>query len=143
MTRNHFICNIVEVLSMQNPSKTKAKSYCKKHSGKKLKLYCETCEELICTYCVVFEHVRPDHICLPLEEIAERKREELKKKWKGLQETIFDTQKQTRSLKEHIECLSSNFNETERLIREKRQQLLKNLQDKVDKKTNSMIEHAR
>ena len=39
--------------------------------------------------------------------------------------------------------MSSNFNETERLIREKRQQLLKKLQDKVDKKTNSMIEHAR
>ena len=68
MTRNHFICNIIEVLSVQNPSKTKAKSYCKKHSGKKLKLYCETCEELICTYCVVFEHVRPDYICLHLKK---------------------------------------------------------------------------
>ena len=30
--------------------------YCSLHEGKKLKLYCETCEELICTNCTVKKH---------------------------------------------------------------------------------------
>ena len=30
--------------------------YCSLHEGKKLKLYCETCEELICTHCTVKKH---------------------------------------------------------------------------------------
>ena len=76
--RDHVVLTMEELSKPENQSKIKGKSYCKKHSSKKLKLYCETCEELICTYCVVFEHVRPDHFCLPLEEIAERKRKELK-----------------------------------------------------------------
>ena len=77
--RDHVVLTMQELSKPEHRSKIKGKSYCKKHTSKKLKLYCETCEELICTYCVVFEHVRPDHECSPLEEIAERKREELKK----------------------------------------------------------------
>ena len=30
--------------------------YCSLHEGKKLKLYCETCEELICTNCTIKKH---------------------------------------------------------------------------------------
>ena len=30
--------------------------YCSLHEGKKLKLYCETCKELICTHCTVKKH---------------------------------------------------------------------------------------
>ena len=30
--------------------------YCSLHKGKKLKLYCETCEELICTNCTIKKH---------------------------------------------------------------------------------------
>ena len=77
--RDHVVLTMEELSKPEHRSKIKGKSFCKKHTSKKLKLYCETCEELICTYCVVFEHVRPDHECSPLEEIAERKREELKK----------------------------------------------------------------
>jgi hypothetical protein len=77
--RDHVVLTMEELSKPENQSKIKGKSYCKKHPSKKLKLYCETCEELICTYCIVFEHVRPDHVCSPLEEIAERKREELKR----------------------------------------------------------------
>ena len=54
------------------------KSYCRKHKRKKLKLYCETCEEIICSYCMAFEHVRPDHVCSALEDIAGKKRAEMK-----------------------------------------------------------------
>ena len=141
--RDHVVLTMEELSKPENHSKIKGKSYCKKHSSKKLKLYCETCQELICTYCMSFEHVRPDHICSPLEETAERKREELKTNCEGLRKTIFDTQKQTQSLKKEIKSLNSNFNEKQRLINEKKQQLLQEIHDKMEKKTKSLIEDAR
>ena len=197
MTRNHFICNMVEVLSIQqdkcipcshceqpsvgrcvtcelfmcdkcfkphneypgfkdhvvltmeelskpeNQSKIKGKSYCKKHSSKKLKLYCKTCKELICSYCMSFEHVRPDHVCSPLEEIAETKREELKAKCKKLQSTVAKENNEMDVLKKHIESLNNDFDKTQRLVNKTKEQLLAKVRDIVDKKANSMIEDAR
>ena len=75
--KDHVALTMEELSKPENQSKIKGKSYCKKHPSKTLKLYCETCEELICTYCMSFEHVRPDHECSPLEEVAERKRWDL------------------------------------------------------------------
>ena len=141
--KDHVVLTMEELSKPENQSKIKGKSYCKKHSSKKLKLYCETCEELICTYCVVFEHVRPDHVCSPLEEIAERKREQLKTNCEDLQLIISNTNEETQSLKKEIKSLNSNFNEKQRLINEKKQQLLRKIQDKIEKKTNSLIEDSR
>lgn len=34
---------------------------CTRHNGEELKLYCETCEQLICRDCTMIDHTRPDH----------------------------------------------------------------------------------
>ncbi len=205
MTRNHFICNMVEVLSIQdqdkctpcshcgqasvgrcvtcelfmcekclkfhndypgfkdhvvlimeelskpeNQSKIKGKSYCKKHSDKKLKLYCETCEELICTYCMAFEHVRPDHICSPLEEIAERKRHDLMSICGTLEDldayTEFEMEKEC-----ILDSCKENLEDAKREIDERRVEFLgvvekilkrktKLLCDEMDKIYNDRVE---
>ena len=141
--KDHVVLTMEELSKPENRSKIKGKSYCKKHPNKKLKLYCETCEELICTYCVVFEHVRPDHVCSPLEEIAERKREELKTNCEILQSTVANKKKEILVLKEKIKSLNNKFDKAQRLKNERKEQLLGKLQERLQKKTNLVIEDAR
>ena len=141
--RDHVVLTMEELSKPENQSKIKGKSYCKKHPSKKLKLYCETCEELICTYCMSFEHVRPDHVCSPLEEIAERKRKELKTKCEILQRTVADKNKEAQSLKKDIELLNNKFDKAQRLTNEREEQLLGRLQAKLQIKTILVIEDAR
>jgi hypothetical protein len=90
-----------------------------------------------------FEHVRPDHVCSPLKEIAERKRKELKTKCEILQRTVADRNKETQSLKKDIELLNNKFDKAQRLTNERKEQLLGRLQAKLQKKTNLVIEDAR
>ena len=138
---DHVVLTIEELSKPENQWKIKGKSYCKKHSSKKLKLYCETCEELICTYCAVLDHVRPDHICSPLEKIAERKREELKTACQNLSISIrFETQ----DLCSELESASHKLNleKVERSIHERKNEVLVEVKKILEREATSLINHA-
>ena len=141
--RDHVVLTMEELSRPENRSKMKGKSYCKKHSGKKLKLYCETCEELICTYCVVFEHVRPDHVCSPLEEIAERKREELK----TLCQTLENNESHSTQLYNNLaitSCyLDKKLEEVKSHIHKRTNCVLKCIKDIVERKEQSLIDKTK
>ena len=75
--KKHKILTINELTQPENQGKMRGTLHCKEHKDKKLKFYCETCKELICRYCMDFNHVRPDHSCLPVEKVAENQKEVL------------------------------------------------------------------
>ena len=140
--KDHVVLTMEELSKPENQSKIKGKSYCKKHSGKKLKLYCETCEELICTYCVVFEHVRPDHICSPLEEIAGRKRKELKTTCRNLEnDEIF-----TCALYDHLAHtfleIEENLEAAQEKIRNGKYLVWASVKSVLEKKAQSLIQET-
>ena len=138
--QDHVVLTMEELSKPENQSKIKGKSYCKKHSDKKLKLYCETCEELICTYCVVFEHVRPDHVCSPLEETAQRKREELK----TIYQTLENNESQSTQLYDELAItlcyLDKNLEEAKNHIHKRKNSILTDVNDVLEKKAQSLIE---
>jgi hypothetical protein len=82
-------------------------------------------------------------VCSPLEEIAERKRKELKTKCEILQRTVADRNKETQSLKKDIELLNNKFDKAQRLTNERKEQLLGRLQANLLIKTILVIEDAR
>ena len=90
-----------------------------------------------------FEHVRPEHERSPLQNIAEKKRDVLKEECENLQSIVAKKCNEIYSLKEDIESLNDNFVKMQRLVNEKKEQLLAEIQDIVDKKANSMIQDAR
>ena len=45
------------------------------HEDKALKFYCETCDKLICKYCMLFKHDKQGHTCRLAKEIAQKNRE--------------------------------------------------------------------
>ena len=66
-----------ELSSPERQLKVKRKVYCKEfgHEDRALKFYCETCDRLICRYCMDFKHLRPDHVCHVAKTIVHKHRE--------------------------------------------------------------------
>ena len=75
--KRHNVLTINELTQPENQGKMRGTLHCKEHKDKKLKFFCETCKELICRYCMDFNHVRPDHSCSPVEKVAENQKEVL------------------------------------------------------------------
>ena len=141
--KDHEVLRIEELSKPENRKKMKRKSYCKKHSSKKLKLYCETCDELICTYCMSFEHVRPGHVCFPLEEIAERKREELK----TLCQTLKCQETHNRQLYNNFALTSFHLHESlkemKSRVQNRKNRVLAFVNDALEMKAQTLIEEVK
>ena len=140
--RDHLVLTIEELSKPENQSKIKKVSKCREHPKKKLKYYCETCDELICRHCMDFDHDK-QHKFSPLEKVAQSKRKELKANCEALERSVAYGEQETKVLKENRESINRNFDKAQRVINERREHLLARLQKKLQKKTNSMIDDAR
>ena len=136
--RDHIVLTMEELSKPEHRSKIKKISKCSEHPKKKLKYYCETCDELICRHCMDFTHDK-QHRFSPLEQAAKSKHEGLNKNCEILEKTVNEVRKKTEDMRKDIELLNNNFDKTQRLINEHKEQLFA----KVEKKANSMIEDAR
>ena len=121
--RNHTVLSIDQLSEPENQSRIKARLRCKRHKDKKLKFYCETCKELICRYCMDFNHVRPDHSCSPVEEVAEKGKKAL--------ETSYDT----------LMLKSTQYNNALQTIQDAMQALKENAKrakDEIDQRSDEV-----
>ena len=93
LTKNHQLLTLKEV-------ETKAASlvphkkdgpHCQKHSNKKLKIYCETCKELICNDCTI--HLHRDHNYDRLADVFPKHKEELVSSLKPLKQKLDTVQR--------------------------------------------------
>ena len=84
----HTIANIEEVKTEITSKLTPAKTIrrCKEHDNKKLKIYCKTCSELICTDCS--KEIHKDHQHELIEEVLPRHKEELASSLSPLKEML-------------------------------------------------------
>ena len=71
-TRGHQILSMAEVQKLGSKALAKP-SFCVKHMGETLKLFCETCEETICRDCTIVDH--REHEYKFVADVAERERE--------------------------------------------------------------------
>ena len=71
----HSVLTMEELSKPENRKKIKDKMYCNEHSGKKLKVYCEACDELICRDCMDFKHAKQGHSCSLVKDVAGKYKE--------------------------------------------------------------------
>ena len=136
--KDHVVLTMEELSKPENQSKIKKISKCPEHPQKKLKYYCETCDELICRHCMDFDHDK-QHKFSPLEKAAQAKRKELKQNCEALERSVASGQQEMTVFKTIRESINHNFGKAQRIINARKELLLTRLQ----RKTNSMIEHAR
>ena len=68
--------------------KMKDKMYCNEHSGEKLKVYCETCDELVCRDYMDFKHAKQGHSYCLVKDVAGKYKELLASKDKTMNEVL-------------------------------------------------------
>ena len=79
--QNHNMMPLNELRSKKEEVAIKPKTkyaMCQKHELE-LNFYCETCDQLVCHYCIVKEHLKDDHAHDTVKEMAAKHRKELDK----------------------------------------------------------------
>ena len=91
-TRNHQLLTLRELetqaASLDPPKKNAQR--CSKHTNKKLKIYCETCKELICNDCTIRLH--RDHNYDLLADVFHKHKEELVSSLKPVKQKLHTVQ---------------------------------------------------
>ena len=77
LSKNHKLATLAE-LKEGGAKQLEKKRYCSDHEGEELKLYCRTCQEVICRDCTIVTHKQHDYTFI--KDV----REELTKKMKSL-----------------------------------------------------------
>jgi hypothetical protein len=79
-----------ELLKSEIRNKINDKMYCNEHSGKKLKVYCETCDQLICRDCIDFKHVKQGHSCVLVKDVANNYKDLLASNDKAMEDALTE-----------------------------------------------------
>ena len=94
----HSVLTMEELSKPENRTKIKDKMYCNEHSGKKLKVYCEACDELICRDCMDFKHVKQGHSCCLVKDVAGKYKELLISNNKEMEDALTEGNKLLRQM---------------------------------------------
>jgi hypothetical protein len=70
----HSVLTMEELSKPENRKKIIDKMYCNEHSGMILKVYCETCDQLICRDCMDFKHFKQGHSCVLVKDARNYKK---------------------------------------------------------------------
>lgn len=106
-------------------------SHCSVHTGRKIELYCETCEELICPNCAFKGGKHHSHDCVLLKEALEKHREDIKSSMATFDEALsqFDTCEETISDQQSaIEAkIHESFKHFHEMLKQREAELISNL----------------
>ena len=139
---NHDVLSVEELSSPENQIKLKRKLYCKKHEDKTLEYYCETCKDLCCIDCVVLNRQKPDHLCVTMREIAQKKKEALQSSCTTLDEKVSEGKKALNNICEVMKTLEKNVKTTKDQIKEEKENILKLIEEKLNEKEKKMNEEV-
>ena len=109
-TRGHQILSMAEVQKLGSKALAKP-SFCVKHMGETLKLFCETCEETICRDCTIVDH--REHKYNFVADVAKREREVLHiflSKAKGKEVVVSNGLETVYAMKELVQSRVSEVN---------------------------------
>ncbi|XP_048577411.1 uncharacterized protein LOC116611725 [Nematostella vectensis] len=85
--QHHTILSLDEIKSGKLLAMSKT-SYCTKHEGEVLKLFCESCKEVICRDCTVVDHKNHDYLFT--SDVIAREKEEILERAKKVTSKITD-----------------------------------------------------
>ncbi|XP_032238174.2 tripartite motif-containing protein 45 isoform X2 [Nematostella vectensis] len=109
--QHHTIVSLEEVKS-RRPLAMNVIYYCDKHKGKKLKLFCESCEEVICKDCTVVDHKNHDYLFT--SDVIAREKEEILGRAKKVSPKVTDIEQAIALVEKAQEALEENKHATRR-----------------------------
>ena len=138
----HSVLTMEELSKPENRTKVNYKMYCNEHPGEILKVYCETCDQLICRDCMDFKHVKPDHLCFLLKDVANRYKERLALNNKKMDDVLTEGNALVQRLRSMTEELGSDTEDAKRKIIQRKEFVAKKVCEMLDKKAEALLKEV-
>ena len=136
----HSVLTMEELSKPENRKKIKDKMYCNEHSGKKLKVYCETCNELICKDCMDFKHIKQEgHSCSLVKDVANNYKELLALNNKAMEDALTEGHVYVQRLSLTTEQFDRDAENIKSQIVQKKDAVMKNIAEIVEQKTTTLL----
>ena len=140
--KNHNVLPVEELSNPESQAKIRKKLYCNKHEDKVLEIYCETCKELCCIHCMFSNHLKQNHTCGAVNEVAQKEKETLQSSCTTLDEKLSEGKEALNDICEMMKSLEKNAEKAKDQIKKQKENILKIVAEKLDEKAKEMIEEV-
>ena len=138
LLKTHTVLSVQELSDPENQVKMRSKLCCMKHEDEVLKIYCETCKELCCIYCLVSNHSKQNHSLVAVSEIAEKQKEVWKSSCTTLDEKLNEGDEALKNICEVIKSLEKNAKTAKDQIKNQKENILKIVIEKLDERAEKI-----
>ena len=138
----HSVLMMEELSKPENQKKIKDRMYCNEHSRKKLKVYCETCDQLICKDCMDFKHVKQGHSCVLVKDVANNYKEILDSNNKAMKDALTEGNVCLQQLTRETERLDNETKNIKSQIVQKKEFIAKIVKEMLDKKADILMKRV-
>ena len=135
----HSVLTMEELSKPENRKRIKDKMYCNEHSDMILKVYCETCNQLICRDCMDFKHIKQGHSCFLVKDVANKYKELLTSSNKTMEDILTQSNASVKQLSLTAQQLDRDAENIKNQIVQRKDAVLKNVTRILEKKTETLL----
>jgi rubrerythrin len=136
----HSVLTMEELSKPENRKKINDKMYCNKHSGMEIKVYCETCDQLICRDCMDFKHLKQGHSCVLVKDVANNYKELLASNGKAMEDALREGNAFLQRLTLTTQQLDRDAENTKNKIAQRKEFVAKKVIEILDQKAESLCQ---
>ena len=140
--KNHDVLPVEELSNPESKPKIRKKLCGNQHKDKVLEIYCETCKELCCIHCMFSTHLKQNHTCGAVNEVAQKEKETLQSSCTTLDEKLSEGKEALNNICEMMKSLEKNAEKAKYQIKKQKENILKIVAKKLDEKVKEMIEEV-
>ena len=138
----HSVLTMEELSKPENRKKNQGEMYCNEHPGEILKVYCKTCDQLICWDCMRFQHVRQNHTCFLVENATSKYKEILALKSRAMEKVVSEGHTFVKRLTSTAERLDRDAEEAKRKILQRNAFMAKKVVDVLNQRTETLLKEV-
>ncbi|XP_028398993.1 transcription intermediary factor 1-alpha-like isoform X2 [Dendronephthya gigantea] len=127
------------VLMMKELPKQTDEMYCNEHPGEILKVYCKTCDQLICWDCMRFIHVKQNHTCFLVENATSKYKEILALKSRAMEKVVSEGNTFVKRLTRTTERLDQDAKDAKSKILQRNAFMAKKVVDVLNQRTERLL----
>ena len=140
--KNHNVLSVEEMRKHESHERMRKELHCNKHEHKVLEMFCETCQELCCIHCMSSNHLKQNHSCVTVNEVAQKPKETLQSSCATLDEKLFEGKEALNNICEVMKSLEKTAKTAKDQIQEQKEKILKFVAVKLDEKAKKMNEEV-
>ena len=138
--KSHNVLSVKELSNPESQAKMRKKFFCNKHEGKVQEVFCQTCKDLCCIYCLSLNHQKQNHSWATVNEVTQKQKETLQSSCTTLDEKLSEGKETLNNICEVMKSVEKNAKTAKDQIKKQKEKILKIVAEKLDEKAKKMNE---